>query len=99
MERREVTREEIGFEFMLNALRLTEGVHAALFAERTGFPLAVVARPLAEGAQRGLIVDDPSRLAATELGQRFLNTTLELFLPRAAAVTPAVPVAIDRVAR
>ena len=98
-ERREVTREEIGFEFMLNALRLTEGVPAALFAERTGFPLAVVARPLAEGAQRGLIVDDPSRLAATELGQRFLNTTLELFLPRAAAVTAAVPVALDRVAR
>jgi oxygen-independent coproporphyrinogen-3 oxidase len=99
MERREVTRAEIGFEFMLNALRLTEGVPAALFAEHTGLPLAVVARPLAEGAQRGLIVDDPSRLAATELGQRFLNTTLELFLPRTAAVTAAVPVAFDRVAR
>jgi len=99
MERREVVREEIGFEFMLNALRLTEGVPAALFAERTGFPLAVVARPLAEGAKRGLIVDDPSRVAATELGQRFLNTTLELFLPRAAAVTTAVPVALDRLTR
>ena len=31
-----VTREDVGFEFMLNALRLTDGVPAALFAERTG---------------------------------------------------------------
>jgi oxygen-independent coproporphyrinogen-3 oxidase len=99
MERREVTREEIGFEFMLNALRLTGGVPAAMFAERTGFPLAIIAGPLSEGARRGLIVDDPTRIAATDLGLRFLNSTLELFLPHAAAVTATVPVALDRVAR
>jgi oxygen-independent coproporphyrinogen-3 oxidase len=92
MERREVTREEIGFEFMLNALRLTEGVPSALFAERTGFPLALVARPLAEATRRGLVVDDPTRIAATELGQRFLNTTLELFLPDRAASAAAIAI-------
>ena len=99
MERREVTREEVGFEFMLNALRLTEGVAAASFAERTGLPLALVAQPLAEGARRGLIVDDPARIATTERGARFLNATLELFLPAAAAGAAAVPVAFDAGAR
>ena len=37
-ERREVTRSEVGFEFMLNALRLTEGFPVAWFAERAGYP-------------------------------------------------------------
>ncbi|HVO89254.1 MAG TPA: radical SAM family heme chaperone HemW, partial [Casimicrobiaceae bacterium] len=45
-ERVPVVREDVGFEFVLNALRLTDGVHASLFAERTGFPLALVARPI-----------------------------------------------------
>jgi len=81
MERREIARDEVGFEFMLNALRLTGGVPAALFAERTGYPLAVVAPSLAEGVRRGLIDADPARIVATDAGQRFLNRTLEMFLP------------------
>ena len=80
-ERREVTRDDAGFEFMLNALRLTEGVPSALFAERTGFPLAIVARPLEEGVRRGLLDADPARIAATGLGRQFLNRTTALFLP------------------
>jgi oxygen-independent coproporphyrinogen-3 oxidase len=80
MEHREVRRDEIGFEFMLNALRLSEGVAASTFAERTGYPIALVSRALEEGVRRGLLVEDPSRIAATELGFRFLNRTIELFL-------------------
>ena len=38
----EVTRADVGFEFMLNALRLAEGVPTSLFSERTGFPLSLV---------------------------------------------------------
>jgi oxygen-independent coproporphyrinogen-3 oxidase len=96
IERHEVTRDDVAFEFMLNALRLTDGVPAALFAERTGYPLAIAARALDVGVQRGLIDADPSRIAATELGRRFLNQTLQLFLPAiSAAPTPrAIPVAI-----
>ena len=85
IERREVTRGEVGFEFMLNALRLSDGVPSSLFAERTGFPLAVVARGLEAAAQRGLVVEDPARIACTERGRRFLNTTLGCFLPGDAA--------------
>jgi oxygen-independent coproporphyrinogen-3 oxidase len=94
MERREVARDEIGFEFMLNALRLTQGVASASFAERTGFPLALVARPMEEGVRRGLLEGDPTRIAATALGRRFLNRTLQLFLADAPAHprTPAAPI-------
>jgi putative oxygen-independent coproporphyrinogen III oxidase len=97
MERREVRRDEVGFEFMLNALRLTEGVASSTFAERTGFPIAIVAKALDEGVRRGLLVEDPSRIAATDLGRRFLNRTIELFLPALPPhrTTPAAPITIS----
>jgi len=76
-----VTTKDIGFEFMLNALRLTDGVPAALFAERTGFPIAIVQRELAEATRRGLLHDDPLIVRATAFGRRFLNDLQQLFLP------------------
>jgi putative oxygen-independent coproporphyrinogen III oxidase len=86
-EDRTVERGEIGFEFMLNALRLTEGVPVALFAERTGFPLTLVQKALAEAERRGLLERDYQRMRPTPLGQRFLNDLQAIFLPAAAAVT------------
>ncbi|MFO1281769.1 MAG: radical SAM family heme chaperone HemW [Burkholderiales bacterium] len=80
MERREVAADELPFEFMLNALRLAEGVPAAYFAERAGLPLGTIARELGEATARGLIDPDPTRLRATPLGWRFLNRTVEGFL-------------------
>jgi oxygen-independent coproporphyrinogen-3 oxidase len=80
MERREVPAGELGFEFMLNALRLTDGVPATLFAERTGVPLASIAREIAAATARGLLDPDPTVLRATPLGRRFLNTLVALFL-------------------
>jgi oxygen-independent coproporphyrinogen-3 oxidase len=77
----EIARADLGFEFMMNALRLTGGFEAALFAERTGMPLAAVERPLQEAVRRGLIARDHLRIAPTERGQRFLNDLLQLFLP------------------
>ncbi|MEP6997892.1 MAG: radical SAM family heme chaperone HemW [Betaproteobacteria bacterium] len=84
-EERPVERAEIGFEFMLNALRLTEGVPVALFAERTGFALTLVQKALDEAEQRGLIERDHQRIRPTLLGQRFLNDLQAIFLPAAAA--------------
>jgi len=66
---------------MLNALRLTDGVPASFFAERTGYPLAIVSRALDEASRKGLLESNPQRLRATELGRRFQNDLLELFLP------------------
>jgi oxygen-independent coproporphyrinogen-3 oxidase len=70
-------------------------VPVATFVERTGFPLATIAGSLAEGARRGLIVDDPARIAATERGRRFLNATLELFLPGHAPAARTVPITVS----
>jgi len=98
-EDRTVERGEIGFEFMLNALRLTDGVPVALFAERTGFALTLVQKGLDEAERRGLIERDHQRMRPTPLGQRFLNDLQAIFLPVPAAVaaeTVARPVKLVR---
>ena len=81
LEERKVARSEIGFEFMLNTLRLSEGVPVALFAERTGFPLTLVQKELGEAEARGLVEIDHMRVRPTPLGRRFLNDLQALFLP------------------
>ncbi len=80
VERVQVAPGERPFEFMMNALRLSAGVPSALFAERIGLPLAVVAPALAEAGRLGLLGTDPARLQASPQGQRFLNDLLTLFL-------------------
>ena len=92
-ERNPVSREDVGFEFMLNALRLTDGVPAALFTERTGYPLAIVAHPIEAAVRKGLLESDPMVLRATPLGRRFLNQLQMLFLPDRRARGEAQPVA------
>ncbi|HET9762091.1 MAG TPA: oxygen-independent coproporphyrinogen III oxidase-like protein, partial [Casimicrobiaceae bacterium] len=96
LEEHEVGRAEAGFEFMLNALRLTDGVPASLFAERTGFPLAIVAGALREAESRGLLEPDPARLCATALGRRFLNDLQARFLPPGKPARASAPVALQR---
>ena len=82
-ERHAVERRELGFEFTMNALRLAEGFDVALFAERTGLPIAVIDRPLAAAEAKGLVERDHVRIRPTVLGRRFLNDLLQLFLPEA----------------
>ncbi|NBQ70384.1 MAG: oxygen-independent coproporphyrinogen III oxidase-like protein [Nitrosomonadaceae bacterium] len=77
----EVTPEDRGFEFMMNALRLTGGFDTALFQERTGLPLSAVRQQLDDAEQRGLLVHDHLRIKPTILGRRFLNDLLQIFLP------------------
>ncbi|MCM2321539.1 MAG: radical SAM family heme chaperone HemW [Pseudomonas sp.] len=72
---------ELPFEFMMNALRLTEGVPAALFEQRTGLPLASIAEACAVARQAGLLDADPQVLRPTARGQLFLNDLLQHFLP------------------
>ncbi len=75
-----VAAADLPFEFMMNALRLSEGVPSHWFAERTGLSLAQIARPLQQAVARGLLDADPRRLQPTPLGRRFLNDLLQLFL-------------------
>lgn len=77
---RKLTRNDVGFEFMMNALRLTDGFPVAMFQERTGQPISLVNGALTEAEKKGLIERDHLHIAPTERGQRFLNELLQLFL-------------------
>ncbi len=79
-EARTVSSDELPFEFMMNALRLTEGFPVSLFAARTGLSLTAVLPMLEEAQRRGLIERDALHIRPTLLGQRFLNELLQLFL-------------------
>ena len=77
---RTLDASELPFEFMLNALRLHDGVPAALFDERTGLSRAAISSELALATERGLLDPDPLRIRATPLGLRFLNDLQAMFL-------------------
>lgn len=69
---------ELPFEFMMNALRLIDGVPTERFHERTGQPIEVMAAVLQQAREKGLL--HHNRLQATPQGQLFLNDLLGLFL-------------------
>ena len=71
---------DMPFEFMMNALRLNDGVEAKLYLERTGYSLDTLDELLTSLRQRQLMVEDAERLACTEQGHIFLNSVLEEFL-------------------
>jgi oxygen-independent coproporphyrinogen-3 oxidase len=75
-----IKRNEVGFEFMLNALRLHSGFASNLFQERTGYALSLIEKPLQEAEKKGLIHRSHSWIKPTPLGQRFLNDLQSLFL-------------------
>src|SRR5438067_4347143 len=79
----DVTRADVGFEFMLNALRLSEGVSTSLFSERTGFSLSLVSREIDIAIRKGLLEPQPAVIKPTALGRRFLNDLQQIFLPDA----------------
>jgi oxygen-independent coproporphyrinogen-3 oxidase len=75
-----IEAKDMPFEFMMNALRLNNGVAAKLYAERTGLSLDGLNALLTSLRQRKLMVEDSERLACTEQGHVFLNSVLEEFL-------------------
>ena len=80
IETREIPFKDLPFEFMLNTLRLTDGVDTNTFSERTGLPLSVISKGLDAASKKGLLDENPSKLKATSLGLRYLNNLQEMFL-------------------
>ena len=76
----EVSRAELPFEFMLNALRLKDGFKLQDFVEKTGLPFTAIAQGLEEAERKGLIERDFVRVKPTERGFDFLNDLQSLFL-------------------
>ena len=68
------------FDFMLNALRLNEGFALSLFEARTGLPRAAIAAELDQARDRGWLEIGEDRIEPTELGRRFANDVIALFL-------------------
>lgn len=79
-EEAEIGRGELGFEFMLNALRLTDGFAVNQFAERTGLSINAIEKPLSAAEAKGLLWRDHQLIRPTELGRRFLNDLQQMFL-------------------
>jgi putative oxygen-independent coproporphyrinogen III oxidase len=80
IESREILAKDLPFEFMLNTLRLTDGVDTNTFSERTGLPLSVISKGLHAASKKGLLDENPSKLRPTTLGLRYLNNLQEMFL-------------------
>ena len=79
-ESHDIAGDEVGFEFMMNALRLNGGFPLVLFEERAGMPLTSVLKQLDLAEGKGLITRDHQRVEPTPLGRRFLNDLLQIFL-------------------
>lgn len=77
-----IAETDLGFEFMLNALRLTDGFPTPLFYQHTGLAISHIDKVLQQAEQQGLLERDIHRIRPTERGQRYLNTLVELFLPK-----------------
>ena len=79
-----IDQSDLGFEFMMNALRLSNGFDSKLYSERTGMPWKLISMRVAEAQNRGLLETSLNHglniVKPTLLGQRYLNNLLELFL-------------------
>ena len=80
LQYKRIENEDMPFVFMMNALRLNNGVDAKLYAERTGYSLDDLSELLASLRKRKLMIDDEQRISCTEQGHVFLNSVLEEFL-------------------
>lgn len=69
------------FEFMLNVLRLVQGVPSQYFSQRTGLSLELIEPVMQQAMQKGLVIDWPERIQTSQFGLNFVNSLLEMFSP------------------
>jgi putative oxygen-independent coproporphyrinogen III oxidase len=77
----DISRADLPFEFMLNALRLKDGFSLPQFSERTGLPITAIQQALDEAERKGLLERDFARVRPSVRGYDFLNDLQALFLP------------------
>jgi len=76
----EITPEQRPFEFMLNALRLVDGFELGAFEHRCGLPASTIQSPVDAAIRKGWLIRTGPHLRPTELGQRFTNDVIGLFM-------------------
>jgi oxygen-independent coproporphyrinogen-3 oxidase len=75
-----ISQDALGFEFMMNALRLIDGVPLALFQQHTGLNLITLEPAIKQAQAKKLLIIQDGYIKPTMLGQRYLNELLQLFL-------------------
>ena len=75
-----LSAEELPFDFLMNALRLVDGVPSSSYQQRTGQSLTAIAPLLDRAVERGLLEPWQQQLRPTAHGRLFLNDLLEMFL-------------------
>ncbi len=78
--------EDVSFEFMLNALRLIDGVSIELFEQRTGLSLESIGDTLAQAREIGLLEERTNMIRPTSRGLDYLNDLMGMFLHEVADV-------------
>ena len=76
-----LSEQDCILEFMLNALRLKDGVPLSCFRARTGLSTDVLHTQLDAARSDGLLEYNPALLKTTEKGVRYLNDLLQYFMP------------------
>lgn len=75
-----IPAHELPFEFMLNGLRLLQGVPSSYFEQRTGLSNQTIRPMLAQAVADELLIDSSKKIAPTEKGSLFLNELLQQFI-------------------
>ncbi|WP_086929567.1 radical SAM family heme chaperone HemW [Agarilytica rhodophyticola] len=75
-----IASENLTLEFMMNALRLNDGIELSIYSERTGLKKENIMPKLKKLTAKGLLLDDQHRIIPSSLGRNFLNTLLESFI-------------------
>lgn len=75
-----IADENLPFEFMMNALRLKDGVSTDMFETRTGLLISTIDNEMLPLQHQGLMVSDPLRIAPTRLGFRYVNYLVSQFI-------------------
>ena len=76
-----LAKEDCILEFMLNALRMNEGVPQDYFSERTGLSSDAIYKQVESARNDGLLEDGQELIKATRKGTRYLNDLLQYFNP------------------
>jgi putative oxygen-independent coproporphyrinogen III oxidase len=79
-DRKALNKDDLKLEFMMNVLRLNDGVHPSLFMQRTGLPVSEIQSQLEDAEAKELIEWSLQVLKPTAKGRRYLNDLLQLFM-------------------
>ena len=82
-----ITKDDLALEFMMNAMRLNNGVPNNLFTERTGLLLSHITKPLKKARTQLLVDERTDILRPTQRGLDYLNNLLAIFMPDKESIT------------